>query len=380
MKVPTTLAIAACAGIAAFLMGRLNGTTAEDGGPPAGSTRSSTRVHEASGQLAGGGAARPDRPLTTSGREPVTAEMAAKMTRAERLALVADGALVFNSGNQKAAMLGLIAALEKDEMEAAASSIGGAQNKGNYQSPEIWVALWKQWGKVDPERCFARFKEIPNGKGRSDARNAMEGWLEADPAGALAWAKEPREGMLEAAAAALAISSSANGDLKQMEKILLDLPADGLTAKEGLRDYFDMASLAGTDRTAATVYDQLPAALKPAAWGVAVQRLHYADPKVAAAWVTAHANDPGRNYQAMNQLVNELSQNNPEETAKWAAALPAVTATEREAPEGHPVMRAAAQWVRRDPVAAKAWLETQPAEATWAAAMLQRMNGNAPQE
>jgi len=205
------------------------------------------------------------RPESLAHCERVSAEKAALLDSRARMRLLADGALVYHSANQVAVLCGVISALTKEEIREALGILCGIQERGNYQTQQVWDSLWKQWGRVDPMVCLADFAAGADARSRADARNVMIGWLETDSAAALAWAKEPRQAPLEAAAAAQAIASHAHGDLKQLQFAILALPADGLTATECLQDYFDLASLAGEDQTAANTYDNLPAALRPAA-------------------------------------------------------------------------------------------------------------------
>jgi hypothetical protein len=364
MKLSTTLALTACAGVAAFVAGHRT-------------------HHEATPVVAAPEIQRPaslTRPLPARGSRDATAAEAvramgkyaacskefsaanaARLTSKERLELLANGALVGDYGNQEAMLCGLISVLTREEIHAAADVLGGIQDQGNSQAPEVWKSLWQQWGRMDPEGCLAFFGPDAVSKSPIDARNVMTGWLETDAAAALTWARKPGKAPLEAAAAALAISRSANGDLKQLESAILKLPADDATSKACLEDYFDLASLAGKDQTAATIYQQIPAALRPAAWTVAARRIGYGDSAAAKAWLSQHAADPGRNYDGVSDLFNTLTSEDPAGTARWAAQLPYSAASDRVHPAALPVMR----WRQRDPAAAAAWLKTQPADAPW---------------
>ncbi|HEX2748777.1 MAG TPA: hypothetical protein VHM91_12305, partial [Verrucomicrobiales bacterium] len=224
-------------------------------------------------------------------------------------------------------------------------------------------ALWTQWGRVDAAGCLAHFAETPRGKSRSDARHIMEGWYETDPAGALAWAAGSHSSAHEAAAAAYALTRSAEGDVKKLEAALLSRGAGDATVKDCLQDYFDLASVSAGRNDSGFIYEQMPEALKPGAWGVAMQRLNYTDPQAAVDWLTKHASDPGRDYSRASRLVAELSREDPAGTAAWAARLPDDPA------QGiaHPAVMAFSLWRQSDPAAAATWLRAQPEPAAWVA-------------
>lgn len=390
MKLPVTLSIAACAGIAAFLLGRMNASggvsdggkssSSHDAGPSSGTTR--TRIVAEARRV-------PVKGRITAPISSITTEQASKLSREERLALLADGALIFNGGNQIAAQLGVIAALKKDEMEEATSIIGRAQNQGNGQSAEIWVALWTQWGRVNPEEAFERFKKYPQGKGPVDSRNVMEGWLEKDPAAAVAWAKDLRNltlgeqqaltgtnqrgiPTLEAAAAALAISHEAGGDPEKLKDLIRGLPADRVQ-KEAMKDYFDLASLASPDATPAAIYDALPADLRAAAWPAALQRQLYEDPAKAAAWLSNHAGDPGMAYSATTaQVAREMAKQDTAAAITWASSLPGLGTTDQAATFNHPIEQVISTWIGQDAPGAVKWLQSQ-SEVPWARNYLRKL-------
>ncbi|RYD24476.1 MAG: hypothetical protein EOP87_26050 [Verrucomicrobiaceae bacterium] len=189
----------------------------------------------------------------------------------------------------------------------------------------------------------------------------MTGWLQTDADAALAWAWKPGKSPLESAAAALAISSSVNGDLKQLESAILKLPGGEGTARACMEDYFDLATLSGDDRTAAGVYETIRPELRPAAWGVAAKRIGYGDSAEAKDWVTRHAHDPGRSYTDITDLFNSLAYADPVATVRWASQLPYSPETDHIHPAYHPLMG----WRRRDPQAADEWIKSQPADAKW---------------
>lgn len=371
MKLSTTLALTVCAGVVAYVAGQRTHREAIPEAAVSESRRpaSLTRPVPARGSR-DAVAAEAVRALGkyASCSKEFSAENAARLTSKERLELLANGALVSDYGNQAAMLCGLISVLTKEEIGEAMNILGGIQDQGNRQSQVVWDSFWKQWGRVDPEVCLADFGENAVSKSPTDSRNVMTGWLEIDADAALAWARKPGKAPLEATAAALAISRSANGDLKQFETAILKLPADGATAKACLEDYFDLASLAGKDQTAATIYQQIPAELRPAAWTVAAKRIGYGDPATAKAWLTAHAADPGQDYDAISDLFNSLMHEDPAGTARWAAQLPAEPGSDQirggRIPI-HPGFQAVRNWMQKEPAAAEAWLKTQPPDAPW---------------
>lgn len=283
------------------------------------------------------------------------------MTPPERLDILAKGALVFDGTKQAEMLCGLISAMTKEEMPRAMELLAAAQDGGNACAQAVWDTLWTQWGRVDPQGCIEYFAEHPDSKSRSDARFMMEGWLEVDPAAALAWARQPKEVRLDSAAAAMAITWDSGGDAKRLQESLLTLPAGSPVTRECLLDYFDLASLAKEGPTAAEIHDALPPALQEAAWSVTLQRLTYTNPEAAKQWLEKHAADPGQDYGDAQRLVEELSRKDIAGTAKWAAGLPAAQGLHQ-----HPAQDAVNRWLRMDREAAMEWLATQPADAPWA--------------
>lgn len=364
MKPTTTLALAVCIGAAAFLMGRWNAREAAgrdgrslDAGPISVRERPSRPVRDA-GEVAG--------PLTTAVCGGISAEKAARLSSAERMALLVNGAMVYNSGNQTAVLCDLISTFSKEEIREAARLFSEVEKRGNFQTREVWDSLWKQWGRVDPVGCLASAGRDAIARSSGDARNVMAGWLETDAAGALAWAKGPKRGQLEAAAAAFAITQSTNGDINRLDSAIRALPSDGLTRQECLEDYFDLASLAGEDQSVPAIYDQLDPSLRAVAWPVAMQRLTYGDPQEAVSWLQNHAGDPGRDYGVVERLIDELAEKDPAGTLKWAVELPAPLIGDPFAEQSHPALMVMRKWQQQDPAAAAAWLKTQPPDAPWA--------------
>lgn len=364
MNPKITLAIAACVGAAAFLAGRMQspgkGTSSEDGAHAASRERSTSRRFGSMGDPSVAPMKRrPVKERATSRLYGTEEADARKMTREERLAVIAKGAQIYNSGNQMAVLLGAIQALQPDEMWEAADLIGRNQSRGNTQAAEIWVALWRHWGEVDPETCFARFRQRPETKSRDDVRNTMRGWLEKDPAAALEWARKPDLIPLEAGAAALAIAHAAEGDSEKFRAAIQALP-EGLVRKETLKDLFDMEGLSGGKKSPAEIYDDLPADLKADGWRETLGRIHLSDPATAAAWLKEHAGQPGTDFRAAYPVVWEMASTDPAGTAQWAAGLDGVGARD------HPLATTLNFWIEQDPAKAKQWLESRPDKPKWA--------------
>lgn len=362
MKSSTALVLTVCAGVAAYVAGQWSQRETTPGGVAAetGRPASLARPLPPRGSRDGATAVRALGKYASCSKE-YSAGNAARLTSEQRLELLANGAWAGDYGNQEAMLCGLISVLTREEIRQAADILGSIQDQGNSQAPEVWKSLWQQWGRLDPEGCLKFFGPDAVAKSPVDARNVMTGWLEVNADAALAWARKPGKSPLEAAAAALAISRSVNGDLKQLETAILKLPEGEETSKVCLEDYFDLATLAGDDQTAATVYDGLPSELRPAAWAVAAKRIGYADSATAKAWVTQHASDPGRNYGGISDLFSTLMHEDPAGTVRWAAQLPYSAESDPVHPAFYPVLR----WEQSDPVAAAEWLKTQPPDAKW---------------
>jgi len=370
MKAPVTAIIATLVAILSFVAGRWG--SGKDRGSsdkaPAGSAAPGDETTASS--LAGSSRkakskADPEgRPANFVSDHALTVEEARALTSEERMALITRGGMSWNSGNQAALMCGVIAALTEDEIGPATQILGGIQDRGNFQTQEVWDALWTQWGRVNPTKALEFFANDDSGKSKGDARHMMTGWLEADPLAAFTWAKQPKQSGLEAAAAALAITRNANGDPKRMEASILALPADEITRSACLQDYFDLASMAGEGLGAAETYDQLPSALRSAGWPVTMQRMIHQDPQAAAEWLATHSGDAGRNYQIAHEMVGEMVSRNPAATLTWAMKLPGLydTSSTRQV---HPAEIAISQWLEVDRPAATAWLQSHSADASW---------------
>lgn len=356
MKSSTTGITAFVVAVAAFLIGRMSSDESSDSAADAPQVLS-TRVRDRHAtESIGPGRAPSDAQsswaVLVSGMSEIDAR---QLSSEERLRLLKRGAMIWNSGNQSAALRGLIGGLTKEEMSEATSILGAVQDSGNYQAQEVWDALWVQWGRVNPAEAMVFFEKDGSGKSKSDARNMMTGWLETDPIAAFAWAKTPKSSELEASAAALAITSNANGDPQRMAASILELPADEVTRKACLQDYFDLTTMVGDGQTTAETYDQLEPALQSAGWSVAMERLFYEDDEVAKNWLESHADDAGRDYSVASRFMYRIAAMNPLETVEWAASLPGIG--NRDSGAAHPVDMAVAAWLQRDRPAATKWLE-----------------------
>ncbi|MES2475758.1 MAG: hypothetical protein V4640_08255 [Verrucomicrobiota bacterium] len=286
----------------------------------------------------------------------LTVEQARRLTPEERLARIADAALVFNSGNQVEALSGLIGALSKDEILQATDLLGGAQDRGNFQPQEIWIELWTQWGRVDPLGGLQHFVDRPGGKGRDDARSIMHGWLGIDPDAAILWAHEPKRATLDAAAAALALSHEAGGDLGKMEATMLALPENGMTRAECADRYFDMAALAGDAFDPAATYDAMPEALQPAAWSAAFGRISQGARAETIDWVKSHYEASSQNDNAMVDFIGKCVAEDAVGTVAWTSNLPSPKESNYT-----PLTSAVIAWMSTDREAALKWVNEQPA-------------------
>ena len=373
MKASVTAILAALVAIIGFLAGRM-GAAKDKTNDPADTKASGgdTTVSSLSGPTGGDRKPKPkaeveSRPITFVSDHALTVEEARALTSEERMAMITRGGMSWNSGNQLALMSGVIAALTQDEIGPATEILGGIQDRGNFQTQEVWSALWTQWGRVNPTKALEFFAQENSGKSKSDARNMMTGWLETDPQEAFAWAKQPKSSNLEAMAAALAITWNANGDPKRMEASILSLPADSpeyeMTRAACLQDYYDLVSMSGQGQGAAETYDQLPAALRSTAWPVTLERMILQDPQAAAEWVTSHISDPGRDYGLTISLASQMASSDPVAAIAWATRLPGED----------PVHSAFGTWMQQDSEAALAWLRANAADAPWAKPYLDRI-------
>ncbi|MDB6078598.1 MAG: hypothetical protein JWO82_2345, partial [Akkermansiaceae bacterium] len=370
MKTSTSSALIAVTAIAFFCIGRSSkpGAAASDESSAPGPRPSSSNSSTASLRPQQPGA-KPSSKVSNS-LERIPVERARQLTSQERLGLIEKGALVYDSGKQADLLCGVIATLTKDDIGQAVGLLAAAQDRGNFCSQAVWDAIWTQWGRVDPEGVLKVFNDKPVGKSRADDRHLMAGWWETDPAGALAWAQEPKQTQHDAVAASLALTNSAGGDPKKLEQIMLGMPAGDARLKECLRDYLDLASM--TPESAATpaqTYDQLPAGLRDTAWPVILQRMSYTDPDGAAAWLSQHATDAVYDPQASFQVVQRMTSQNPKAALELAVSLPQSDDTVNLT--GFAISR----WASSDRNAAVAWLEAQPADSVLAKQYLPGLKG-----
>lgn len=373
MKPTSASALILFTGTAAFLLG----SRTSEGNSRVGFAKTNTRTMSSRTVAETAEKDRTDPAARTKiGRDVLPAETALRLTPAERIALLKKAAVLGDAAKQADILCGLISVMTEQELLESTKTLLDVQRRGNVWSPAVWDTLWTQWGRVNPEGCLALSKTgegYPGWNGLNglntpnDYRCMMAGWMETNPEAALAWARQPKDNMREATAAAFAITSSAKGDLKQMEAAIIAVPAGGEIARACLVDYMDLAVSSGDHPTAATVYDTISPSLKAAAWPLVMERLAYTDPKSAAAWLGKHASDPGSDYSATYRLVGSLSQADPEGTAKWAAGLPVsnVSADINDSRSAHPAVRAINRWMSSDPAAAEAWVKTLPSTTPW---------------
>lgn len=319
------------------------------------------------------------RPKPRTGADIISPEKAAKLSKEERTALLKKATLLADPEKQADILCGLISAMSQEELEEATKTLLDAPPTGANTSQDVWNTLWTQWGRVNAEACLAFSKSgqvRPGGNGSSglntpeDYRCLMAGWLEVRPEAAMVWARQPKNDLREAAAAAFAITSSAKGDLKKMEAAILSISDDEPTARACFRDYFDLATSTGDKPLPSVVYERLDPKLQKAAWSEVMGRLMYSDLATAADWFQKHGNDPGHDVSATAVLVARLSEKDPEGTAKWAVGLPVIAGSQ------HPGVIAYSKWFEVNPTAAKAWAKTQPEGLLWIREPSQAPAGN----
>ncbi|MES2658729.1 MAG: hypothetical protein V4689_08925 [Verrucomicrobiota bacterium] len=381
MKTPLAVLFIALIGLAAFMMGRgkSGGQVGKEITEP--NTRTVSSQSVASTAANAWPKAKP-----RIGPDVLTVEKAAQLTPEERIAMLKKAALLADPEKQADILCGLISAMTQDELVESTRSLLDAQRKGNAWSQEVWNALWTQWGRVNPEACLALSKtgeRYPGWNGLNglntynDYRCLMAGWLEVHPEKAMDWAKQPKDNMREAMGSAFAITSSANGDLKQMEAAILSMSGDDMTMKACFNDYFDLANSNG--EKPAALYERMDAKLREAAWTETIERLSQGNLDEAASWYAKHGSDPGSDSQGAANLIVRLSEKDPAGTLKWASDLPAHTG----GPDGrafYPAEVAFALWRERDRDAANEWLNKQSVKTPWISRMLDPAAGNEPPE
>lgn len=293
------------------------------------------------------------------------------MTREERLARFERAMMLWEPSEQAAIVCGLIGGLKKDEIREAVDLLVLTQQRGNYFPPSVWEAIWNRWGKLDGEACFrylqggsaltSRSMRMKNGP-REVGREVMQGWLSANPSGALAWATQPRESFLETAAAAMALTHSAHGDLAMMEEILSAHLTNSAVVAEGLVDYFDVAMLQSDDVTVEAIYHELPSGLRPHALRETCTRLLLDDPNQAIKWLADNGPRGEESYQLLVGYAHSSAIN-----GEHVAGVKALSNLPYRSSEdhNHPITMPLLQWLEHSPEEAKQWLATQPEDAPW---------------
>ena len=306
---------------------------------------------------------------TTAATEsaPLTLAQARQLTSEQRLDLVKKALLIEDEDQRTASLLPLIQALTKEELHAATDLFRENEMDSGSFKKSSWGTLWVQWGRLDPLGALPFLKNDPIDHDLPTARLIMKGWLETDPAAALAWAQEPKDSFTKTIMAREAIIRSADGDPQKLAASLLALPAGEDTVKFCLDDYFKLVGTTTGNPDAAVIYENIPAPLRDAAWPVAMKRLTKGDLQVAADWLNAHVNDPGRTYEATEALIYQLDIKDPTGTARWTATFPDVSDQDDNR---HPAVGPTILWYRLEPDAAKAWLQTQPSNLHWVSNVL----------
>ena len=363
MKTSFALLFIVLVGIAAFLMGRGK----SDGQAHPGISEVNTRTAPSQPAVTAATNVRSDT-KSQIGNNVLTTEKAGKMTPGERIALLKKAALLADTGKQSDILCGLISAMSQEELVESTQVLLDAQFRGNAWSQEVWNSLWTQWGRVGAVACLELSQQSSDNKTwngfkglntPNDYRCLMAGWLETHPEEAMDWAKQDKQDIRSAVGAAYAITSGAQGDLKQLEAAILGISANKLTARACFEDYFDLAATSADKPSPTAIYDRLAPALQFAAWSTVVERLAQTDPGAAASWLENHARDVGYDARAAYGLIQRLSEKDPAETVQWAVGLPASN------DQMHPATIAVRGWLQQDPAAANAWLKTQPANAPW---------------
>ena len=176
MKPSTLIPLLVATAVTAFALARWTG-------PDAGTI---TEQPDASPRRAlaraGAGQRTPESPAREIGKYPeafkgMTAKKAAALSSGERMALLEQGVLLVDWGNQAAVLCGLIGGLHKNELADATKILLDALQTGNGQPDVVWQSLWQQWGRLDPEGAFSRFADFNPGDSDNCARNIMSGWL-----------------------------------------------------------------------------------------------------------------------------------------------------------------------------------------------------------
>jgi len=113
----------------------------------------------------------PQRPQeTASTNHNLTKEECLALSKEDRLQLLKKGLLIVDGSEQAAFMEGVIKSLNEEELAEARSIFAIAQRLGNWPSQQVWHDLWKQAGRLHPEKTLSSFRRYHS---RKDARILM---------------------------------------------------------------------------------------------------------------------------------------------------------------------------------------------------------------
>ena len=321
---------------------------------------------------------------------PLTLAQARQLTSQQRRALLKKALESYEGDKSDDYLCSLIAALTKDEINEASDIIRyfntfdpipnledtGSQDIARRMHSRILTGrigetLTMQWGRVDPATWLETAKKSAVSTPTiQTALAVMNGWFESEPEAALAWAQTAQLNNYETYMAAHAITLSAAGDPQKLAASLLAFPAGDSRVKFCLRDYFDLTVKTTGQDDPAAIYENILTPLRAAAWGLTLERLTASNLHAAADWLTSHIYDPGRDYLAADTLIDRLVKVDPAGISKWAATFP----EDRENSGAyHPAYAATFGWYDKDPIAAKAWLQTQPSILHWVDEMLKML-------
>ena len=301
----------------------------------------------------------------------LTADQARQLTSEQRLERLRKAAAIEGDTVQAASLLPLIEALTKEELPAATTLLRDIRKDTDSIIQSNWDALALQWGRLDPIGFSPFFKDDLFVRRDFDPHVVMQGWLETDPTAAIAWAQNRKANYLETLMATTAIIHSAYGDPQQLAAAIQAFPAEDGRIPSCLLGYFDLVGKTTGNTNLAVIYENMPPALRKVAWSAVMGSLAETDPQAAVDWLNAHVHDPGRNYAAACRLMNRLSDEDPAGTAQWAATFPD-DIDDNDSP--NPACAATFNWLEKDPVAAKAWLQTQSPTLHWVRTVLSEIH------
>ncbi len=238
-------------------------------------------------------------------------------------------------------------------------------NREGLQLPAEWQAFIERWGELDGAAAAAHALTKTGERWvGSGLRTILSGWASQDPAAAAAWLNAHGDNPYFDQALEGMITGMAETDpLAATQVALSSLPEGNRPMASSLMEQLaETVVRSGKNPAMLEWFEELPVdangiGIKNAAFGHVWWRLQAASLDEAAAWLTTNASQPWRNDRQYGETTAIMAQKDPVAALDWAGSLPPSPVDGRW-PGVNSTLR---DWHARDPAAATAYVEAQPA-------------------